>query len=378
MKKDLSKKSKVCGIFNFAPHYRLPIYRLMAEELGTDFYFCDKLPNIDNIRKIDYSLLPTYKKEVILCKFRGRNRWKGMISLAFKPYNIYIITPDHRNISQYMFLLLCKLLGKKVVAWWHGIAPGYQGKGRDWFERKLFYKLFAGNFIYGDKACKYMDKINFPAKNKLVIYNSLDYDISFKKRDDSLKSHIYQEHFGNNNPVLVFIGRLTKVKKLDMLIKAHDILLRNGISTNVVFIGGGEEETALKSCITTEVKNFFWFRGPVYDETEISVMLYNADICVSPGNVGLTAIHALYYGLPTITNDNFLTQMPEHECIINGETGAFFKDGDTESLASIIKSWLETSYNREEVRNKCYKVADTTFNPHRQIEIMKEMINILL
>lgn len=368
-----NKRHNICGIFNFAPHYRLPIYKLMGEELGVDFYFCNKLPNINNIKKIDYTLLPTYRKEVILDMLRGRRRWKGMLSLVFKPYDMYIITPDHRNITQCLFLLLCKLMGKKVVAWWHGVAPGFKGQGRDWKEKKLFYRLFAGNFIYGDKAREYMDEIKFPAKNKLTIYNSLDYDVSVEKRKNNLMSLVYKEHFCNDYPVLLFIGRLTKVKRLDMIIKAHEMLLKNGIKTNVVFIGSGEEEESLNNSIPTEAKDYFWFRGPVYDENEISTMLYNADICVSPGNVGLTAIHALYYGLPTITNDNFLTQMPEHECIIPGETGAFFKDDDTESLATEIKRWLVCSHNREEVRNKCYRVADTTFNPHKQIEVIKEM-----
>lgn len=374
MKKELYK---ICGIFNFAPHYRLPVYKLMGESLGTDFYFCDKLPYTDSIKKIDYSLLPTFKKELKLSTTRWYTMWKGMISIAFKPYDVYIITPDYRNISQIVFLLICKILGKKVVAWWHGIAPGYEGKGFNWKRKKAFFSLFAGNFIYGDKAREYMDKIKYPANNKLTIYNSLDYDISIQKRKEPLSTTIYKEHFGNENPVLIFIGRLTKIKKLDMIIAAHDILLEKGIETNVVFIGGGEESENLQNSIQPEKRQYFWFCGPVYNEKEISKFLYNADLCISPGNVGLTAIHALYYGLPTITNDNFLTQMPEHECIIHGDTGAFFRDGDVNSLAREIKNWFETSHNREEVRRKCYQVADMTFNPYRQIEIIKEMLNKL-
>lgn len=375
MERKYYKDCKVCGIFNFASHYRLPIYKLMGEQLGVDFYFCDKLQNINNIEKINYSLLPTYKKEVILSKLRGRRRWKGMLSLAFKPYDMYIITPDHRNITQCLFLLLCKLMGKKVVAWWHGVAPGFKGQGRDWKEKKLFYRLFAGNFIYGDKAREYMDEIKFPAKNKLTIYNSLDYDVSVEKRKKNLMSPVYREYFGNDYPVLLFIGRLTKVKRLDMIIAAHQMLLDKGIKTNVVFIGGGDEEETLRKCIKQGNDKYFWFKGSVYNEDEISTLLYNADLCVSPGNVGLTAIHALYYGLPTITNDNFLTQMPEHECIIPGKTGDFFKDGSTESLANKICEWFIVGHDREKMREKCYSVADNTFNPHRQIEIMKEMIN---
>lgn len=371
------KGCRVCGIFNFAPHYRLPIYKQMGEQLGIDFYFCDRLSYTDSIKKIDYSLLPTFKKELKLKKIRSRNIWSGMLKLAFKPYDMYIITPDYRSPSQWLFLLACKLMGKKVVGWWHGIAPGYKGEGRQWKERKIFFRQLSGNFIYGDKAREYMDEIKFPAKNKLTIYNSLDYDVSVEKRTENLSSNIYKDYFGNDNPVLLFIGRLTKVKKLDMVIAAHQMLLEKGIKTNVVFIGGGDEEEALKKCIKPESEKYFWFKGPVYNEDEISTLLYNADLCVSPGNVGLTAIHALYYGLPTITNDNFLTQMPEHECIIPGETGDFFEDGNKESLATKIEKWFATCHNRQQVREKCYKVADSTFNPYRQIEIMKEMIKKL-
>ncbi len=377
MEKKYYKDCKVCGIFNFAPHYRLPIFKLMGEELGVDFYFCDKLSYTDSIKKVDYSQLPTFKRELKLKKIRSRSIWSGMLILAFKPYDMYIITPDYRSPSQWLFLLACKLLGKKVVGWWHGIAPGYKASGREWTQKKIFHKHLSGSFIYGDKAREYMDEIGYPSKNKLTIYNSLDYETSLTNRKKDLSSSVYREYFGNNNPVLLFIGRLTKIKKLDMVILAHQMLLERGIKTNVVFIGSGDEEDVLKKCIKQGNEKYFWFKGPVYNEDEISTLLYNADLCVSPGNVGLTAIHALYYGLPTITNDNFLTQMPEHECIIPGETGDFFEDGNKESLATKIEKWFATCHNRQQVREKCYKVADSTFNPYRQIEIMKEMIKKL-
>ena len=367
---------KVCCIFNYAPHYRLPIFQLMGDKLKVDFYFCDRLPYTDSIKKIDYKLLPTFKKELKLNKLRSRNLWDGLFCLAFKPYKIFIITPDYRSPSQWLFLLACKLMGKKVVAWWHGVAPGYNGNGKDWKEMKRFFRHLDGNFIYGDKAREYMEKINFPAKNKITIYNSLDYEVSLSKRNENLLSPIYKDYFGNEYPILLFIGRLTKIKKLDMLIAAHEMLIEKGIKTNVVFIGSGEDTNNLKNSIPTERRDYFWFRGAVYNENEISIMLYNADLCVSPGNVGLTSIHALYYGLPTLTNNNFLTQMPEHECIIPGKTGDFFEDGSIESMTAKIEEWFTAAIDRDEIRNKCYEVADRCFNPYKQIEVIKQMIKI--
>ena len=54
---------------------------------------------------------------------------------------------------------------------------------------------------------------------------------------------------------------------------------------------------------------------------------------VSPGNVGLNAVHALSYGTPVITHNNVNNQMPEHETIIENFNGCFHKENDINSIA---------------------------------------------
>ena len=49
-----------------------------------------------------------------------------------------------------------------------------------------------------------------------------------------------------------------------------------------------------------------------------------SDLTVSPGNIGLTAIHSLSYGTPVCSHSNFNNQMPESEAIINFEKWFFF------------------------------------------------------
>ena len=61
-----------------------------------------------------------------------------------------------------------------------------------------------------------------------------------------------------------------------------------------------------------------------YDENEIGDLIYNADLCVSPGNVGLTAIHTLTYGTPVLSHANFPNQMPEFEAIDKDFTSFLF------------------------------------------------------
>ena len=91
---------------------------------------------------------------------------------------------------------------------------------------------------------------------------------------------------------------------------------------------------------------YFWYVGPLYDEATLGKFLYNADLCVSPGNVGLTAIHALTFGLPVISHDNYLAQMPEFEAITPGKTGMFFRENDSKDLYNKIIEFLENQSNR--------------------------------
>ena len=120
-----------------------------------------------------------------------------------------------------------------------------------------------------------------------------------------------------------------------------------------------------------------WFHGASYDEEENARLIYNADLCVSPGNVGLTAIHSLTFGTPVLTHNNFTRQMPEFEAIKDGVTGAFFMQDNEESLASQIDNWFQKNKDiRDEIRANCYEVIDSEWNPYYQMEIFKKVLDV--
>ena len=118
-----------------------------------------------------------------------------------------------------------------------------------------------------------------------------------------------------------------------------------------------------------------WFYGSSYDETTNAQLIYNADLCVAPGNVGLTAMHSMVFGCPVISHNDFPHQMPEFEAIKKGITGDFFNYGDTVSLSKTISEWFKKHKNdRDKVRKDCYNVIDKEWNPYFQMEIFKKTI----
>ena len=164
---------------------------------------------------------------------------------------------------------------------------------------------------------------------------------------------------------------------MHLLLHAANILNQKGIQVNILIIGNGEDEECLKD-ISRQYNLNTWFYGPSYDEEINAQLLAQSDLCVSPGNVGLTAIHSMMFGTPVITHSNFANQGPEFEAIISDKTGAFFEEEDVQSLADTISNWLNSKSDRAAIRQACYAEIDNNWNPDFQIRIIEKNISHIL
>lgn len=362
---------------NIGSHYRAAIYRLMDKELGCDFCFGDK---VDDIKKMDYSLLSHKVIEVHNKHLVGRFYYQqGVQKLLRQKYDTYIFIGETRNLSTWLFCIRARLFypKKKVYFWSHGWY-GKESKLEAFIKKILFRLPNGGSFLYGNYAKELMINEGFDPNKLYVIHNSLDYDTQLSVREQLKPRFIYKDHFGNDNKNIVFIGRLTKVKRFDLLLEAVSILKERGEKVNVTFIGDGVERQNMETMVEEKgIRDQVWFYGACYDEKNNAELIYNADVCVSPGNIGLTAMHVMMFGCPAITNDDFKHQMPEFEAIHEGKTGAFFRAGDSTSLADTISKWF-VSYgeDRECVRLACFNEIDKEWNPHNQVQLIKTVLGI--
>ena len=157
-----------------------------------------------------------------------------------------------------------------------------------------------------------------------------------------------------------------------MILMALQSCKKEGHIINMTYIGDGEKKEELQSQ-TKELglDSQVWFYGPSYDDEVLSELIYNADLCVVPGNVGLTAMHSMVFGTPVITHNRYSYQMPEFEAIKEGITGAFFEYNDIDSLSNSIQEWLMNNNDRDAVRQACFKEIDEQWTPQFQIEVLK-------
>lgn len=354
-----------------AAKYREPIFKLMDNQFDIDWYYGEP---IGNIKELDPSSLKQVTK-IRRSKY-GPFVWQhGIMKLLnCDKYDTYIMTGEPYLISTWIFCIIKKLIypKKRIYFWSHGWY-GREGFLKKWLKR-LYFGMADGTFTYGEFARQKAIEQGNNGDKIWPIHNSLDHNRHLEIRKTISSSDLYKDHFGNDFPTIIFIGRLTKVKKLDILFSALHILKKRNKHYNLVLVGDGEERNRLER-ISNQMCIDTWFYGACYDEKTNSELIYNADLCVSPGNVGLTAIHTMTFGTPVITHDSFESQMPEFEAIKQGETGGFFSKDDDESLAGSISNWFDNqNYNRDFFRKACFKEIDSNWTPEYQLSVLKKHI----
>jgi len=365
---------RLCLIYSSALHYREAIFRLMDCEFQCDFVFGDSQ---HGIRQMDTSVLSGHVTVVHACEWHGWNWQPKVVRQLCGDYDAYILLGDTRGLATWTFAILARIFRprRRVFFWSHG----WYGKETllECWVKKVFYRLpSGGTFLYGEYARRLMVAEGFRPDRLFVIHNSLDYDRQCALRSQLMWSSAYFHYFGNRNPNLVFVGRLTPVKRLDLLLQAVSLCRENGLDLNLTLIGDGEQEAALRrQAAELGVEKRVWFHGACYDEAVNARLISEADLCVSPGNVGLTAIHCMTYGTPVITHDDFAHQMPEFEAIREGLTGTFFQAGNARSLANAIRRWLLIHADqRTKVRWDCYEEIAARWTPQHQIEVLKQAL----
>ena len=260
---------KLLQIQNTAPHYKGTIYRMMDKEIGCDWVIGD---HDDDNKRMDLSTLTNDVKifHRVFFNICGKHIGRymvGMPGLIRANYDTYLIADDMRGIATWFFLIRKTLFHrtKRVFCWGHG-ELGKEGRFKQLFYR-WFYRMCDGAFIYNERSCNLMAERGIPKEKLHTIYNSLDYDTQLLLRQSLKPMPLYWEHFGNDYKTIVFIGRLTKVKRLDLLLDAVAKLKRRGEPVNLTFVGNGIERHNMEDrVIELGIKDQVWFYGACYDE----------------------------------------------------------------------------------------------------------------
>lgn len=389
MSKQSIKKKKCLIVYHFFAHYRLHILRQLMRDDEWDFEMISDSQTVEGIKGIDPDLSNVPLNEgglrwefVRNCSIFGKRLpflWqKGLMTrLRRDDYDAVIFLGSIYFISTWVGMFKARRMEKKALFWTHGFL------GKDGYFlnriRHAFYRRADCNLLYGERAREIMEKSGFYRREQLrVIYNSLDYQSMEQCRQEmtsEVRKRLRASLFSDEAlPVVVAVGRVNQVKRLDLLLRAMASLRERSIEFNCLIVGDGVELNALRELAKKlGLLKSMRFYGAAYSD-DVNRLLIASDLCVIPGDVGLSAMHAMSAGLPVISHNNFDRQMPEYEAIIDGVTGAFYEYGSAAELANSIEQWLTDPVLLHSAQGKCLERTSKCYNSDYQVRIIREAL----
>ena len=169
----------------------------------------------------------------------------------------------------------------------------------------------------------------------------------------------------DNEVVLIFVGRLTQIKRPDRLINAFRLAADANINMTLLVVGDGELRTEIEKLSHGLKVKFLGWRTDVYD------LMKASDIAVlTSDNEGMpiTLIEAAHLGLPAITTDVGSVS----DVVLNASTG-YITALDENVIAERIKQLAISPSLREKFGSAAIEHAKTNFSVESMIEFHKNL-----
>jgi len=243
-------------------------------------------------------------------------------------------------------LLAAKSLGLRTCGIYHTDFPQYVGILTDdryletltWVYMHWFYSQMDIIYVNSEHYRRCWIDRGIPAAKLKILPRGLDTTLFNPVR----RTPAIRKTFGarDGEPVLLYVGRISKEKDLDVLAAAYRKLREKHPSARLVFVGDGPYLKELRESLPEAVFTGYLSGG------ELAKAFASADIFVFPSTTdtfGNVVLEAMASGLPVIVSD---TGGPR-ELIKNGVTGYITRSLDVDDFASAAERLVADPALRE-------------------------------
>lgn len=368
------RNHKVLIVQTIVPHYVLPFFKqlsLSKKMNVTVAYgqarYGSSLQNVSDTSSISTELL----ENIFLFKKSTIRYQRQLISIIKRErFDTVILEFDLRVISNFIICLLAKQLGIKIIWWGHGIGPSRRRLSKI---LRLWLCRFADAIIFYDgKNAKQFISWGVPNKKVFIAWNSID--------TDEIKPLVKNWDFNDRYRIL-YVGRLIPEKKVNVLIMAFaqaiPYLIKNNSRLCLTIIGEGPERNVLESLVKNlGVQDYVEFIGELYIQKKLAKYFNSAIISVSPGYIGLNAIHSMAYGVPMLVSDNE-PHSPEICAIKKNDNALLFHSDDVNSLAQQLIRIATEPEMLTKLSSHAVKTINDRFSIKSMVEVFEEAIEFV-
>jgi len=218
---------------------------------------------------------------------------------------------------------------------------------------------------------------------------SLDGMISYSKRGEkeyqtlgirkiwtaynAVSSKPLMEHPGrplhsDDKPKLLFVGRLQKRKRIDILLKACAAIPEEQ-QPKLIIIGDGPFRSELEEIAKLEYPQAV-FVGAKHGE-QLTYFFDTADLFVLPGTGGLAVQQAMSRGLPVIVAEGDGTQ----DDLVRPENGWQVPPGNIDVLTKVIMDAVTDLHRLRKMGSESYRIVKEEINLEKMADVFIDAVN---
>jgi glycosyltransferase involved in cell wall biosynthesis len=191
-----------------------------------------------------------------------------------------------------------------------------------------------------------------------------------------LHSSIDTNRFKNENIEkkydFIFLGRLHKIKNIDLIIETFNILIKQNINLSLVIVGEGPEEEYLKKIVIEKSleKNITFTGFTTNPEKYLNESKY---FIMSSKSEGLPTAMMQAMSCELIPISSKVGNIPD---LINDENGYYFNSFDPEIMAKEIRKMInQYEYSESIIRKKCRQIIINEHSYESAILKWKKLLN---
>ena len=245
---------------------------------------------------------------------------------------------------------------------------------------RRYFKNISYFLTVGDANEAYYRKYGVPGNKMLRMHFPIDlqqYIKCYEKKADLAKAIRSQYRIGEQEIVLLVVGKLVPWKNQDHIIEALQLLEHKGIIAHLFILGSGsmaaaweQKATALKQCKV-------YFPGFVSIE-QLPAYYAAADVYVHPASVephSIAVSEAIYMGCPVIISDTCGSYGVSDD-VQEAKNGYVYPFGNINQLADKIEMLITHRQLREKSGAYSHQIA-AAFQQTAHYEIGNKLISVL-
>ncbi len=212
--------------------------------------------------------------------------------------------------------------------------------------------------------------LGYDENNIEVVWNGVDVNKYCRENvDPVLLERLRKNYDIDNEKVVLFVGRLTKIKGVENLVRSFYALSKNMEDVKLVILGRGEEEGHIRNLISTlNLKDKVTVRNEWVSEEELIAHYGMADLCVFPSfsePFGIVGIESLSMKVPFLGSNVEVSGFKE---ILQDMEELLINPYDVEEIATKMYDLLNDENKLKEYGEKGRDIVLKNFTVDKMVE----------